>query len=364
MLRVSRTLAEREREEAVGGAASSARGPSAQDFQHTGTVGPNVTEFHDTDLEAEKTYHYHVIACNQNDCSTPSPVSQDAATHSELLITTTNLADGVVGMAYDGLVEATGGDGTFSWGLSAGALPDGLTLSAAGAITGTPTVASQFDFTVQVEGGGQTVTADLSIAISGLLVCAGTPSSELEDSNFADTDWNAEVAYQTNQSVLWTFVDGQKTTPGPGTVPAGNPQPGRWVQLALDNPAGLSTGVGVVSEHVPARIPGGFGSVRVEFDVWATTVRVQAYIKDTENDTYYGIPRELIVDEADGWVRIESECGVSGGMAKIGGQTGQGPDRPDFSHDFEIGYITQASGPGTASVRNIVVDNWRVRVWR
>ena len=63
-----------EREEAVGGAASSARGPSAQDFQHTGTVGPNVTEFHDTDLEAEKTYHYHVIACNQNDCSTPSPV--------------------------------------------------------------------------------------------------------------------------------------------------------------------------------------------------------------------------------------------------------------------------------------------------
>ena len=101
------------------------------------------------------------------------------------------------------------------------------------------------------------------------------------------------------------------------------------------------------------------GCVRVS-QVWATNVRVQAIIK--QNNTYYGIPMGQVIGQS--WVRIETVCGVANGISKIGGQTGQGPDNPVFTEDFEIGYITQASGTGDNQNRHVIVDNWSVRVWR
>ena len=55
-----------------------------------------------------------------------------------------------VDVAYDEQLTATGGTGTYSWSVVEGALPDGLTLSAAGAISGTPTALGSATFTVQV----------------------------------------------------------------------------------------------------------------------------------------------------------------------------------------------------------------------
>ncbi len=84
-----------------------------------------------------------------------------------LSITTTSLADGVMGAAYSQTLTATGGDGTYTWSISAGSLPAGLSLSAAGVISGTPTTAGRSDFTVQVASGGLTDPQELSITIGG-----------------------------------------------------------------------------------------------------------------------------------------------------------------------------------------------------
>jgi len=68
-----------------------------------------------------------------------------------LNITTTAANDAVIGIAYSQTVAATGGQGTRNFSVSAGALPAGLTLSAAGAITGTPAgPTGAFNFTVSV----------------------------------------------------------------------------------------------------------------------------------------------------------------------------------------------------------------------
>jgi sugar lactone lactonase YvrE len=60
------------------------------------------------------------------------------------------LAQGTVGTPYSQSLAAAGGTLPYSWSLSASALPAGLTLSAAGVITGTPTAAGTFTFTAQV----------------------------------------------------------------------------------------------------------------------------------------------------------------------------------------------------------------------
>ena len=67
-----------------------------------------------------------------------------------LSITTPVLASGTVGTPYSQTVAASGGISPYVWSVSAGTLPDGLTLSASGIITGTPTSAGIFNFTARV----------------------------------------------------------------------------------------------------------------------------------------------------------------------------------------------------------------------
>ena len=74
-----------------------------------------------------------------------------------LSVTTTSLPTPTLGAAYSQTVASTGGTGPFQWSVSAGALPSGLSLSAAtGVISGTPDTAGTFTFTVRVQDAGST----------------------------------------------------------------------------------------------------------------------------------------------------------------------------------------------------------------
>jgi len=80
-------------------------------------------------------------------------------------ILTTILPDGVVASEYEKPLVATGGDGNFTWSLTAGELPGGLTLSAVGIISGTPTMAGESTFTVEVSSAGKTAAKELSLTV-------------------------------------------------------------------------------------------------------------------------------------------------------------------------------------------------------
>ncbi|AEM49468.1 outer membrane autotransporter barrel domain protein [Stenotrophomonas maltophilia JV3] len=60
----------------------------------------------------------------------------------------TTLPGGQVATAYSQTLSAGGGSGSFTYSLSAGALPPGIALSSAGALSGTPTAAGSYSFTV------------------------------------------------------------------------------------------------------------------------------------------------------------------------------------------------------------------------
>jgi hypothetical protein len=88
-----------------------------------------------------------------------------------LQITNTSLPNGNPGVSYNATtLAATGGFTPYSWTITQGALPNGLTLNAtSGVISGTPTGAGTSSFTVQVsdsETPAATATTGLSIVIN------------------------------------------------------------------------------------------------------------------------------------------------------------------------------------------------------
>jgi len=90
-----------------------------------------------------------------------------------LAITTTSLSSATVGTAYSNPLNATGGKSPYSWTLTNGALPGGITLqstgSLSGTLSGTPSNSGQFNFIIQVTDSSspkQTAAQSLALTVS------------------------------------------------------------------------------------------------------------------------------------------------------------------------------------------------------
>ncbi len=118
------------------------------------------------------------------DSQTPTPATKTAilsitVSVAPLTVTTSSLAGGVIEKAYNQILQASGGTPPYTWSVSAGALPAGLTLNAStGAITGIPTAAGISNFTVKATDSStptkQTATANLSITVNATLMITTT----------------------------------------------------------------------------------------------------------------------------------------------------------------------------------------------
>jgi arabinan endo-1,5-alpha-L-arabinosidase len=114
-----------------------------------------------------------LACCFLQGCGAGGSSVRPSASSPPLSVATSSLAAATVGTAYSASLAASGGSGTgYSWTVSSGSLPSGLSLAASGSISGTPSTAGTFDFIAQVtDSASHTATADLSIAV------ASAPSS-------------------------------------------------------------------------------------------------------------------------------------------------------------------------------------------
>ena len=95
-------------------------------------------------------------------------IAADAA--AILNITTTSLPGGASNIPYSSTLTASGGTTPYTWSISSGSLPSGLSLNTStGVISGTPTATGTFAFTAQVSDSSnpeQTTSQALSITIN------------------------------------------------------------------------------------------------------------------------------------------------------------------------------------------------------
>jgi hypothetical protein len=102
------------------------------------------------------------------DSSTPKNTATKSFTIviAPMTVATTSLPAGKVKTYYSQYLHANGGKSAYTWTIIGGALPPGLKVSAAGGISGTPTTAGSYTFTVHVTDKGTPVnTANGTLTI-------------------------------------------------------------------------------------------------------------------------------------------------------------------------------------------------------
>jgi len=108
----------------------------------------------------------------------PTPSPSPTPTTPLVLTATAPFHNGEVGVVYAPVaLSATGGVQPYTWTISDGALPAGLTLASSGMVSGTPATAGTFAFTVQVsDAGNSTATIPGSVPIAAALSVSLIPA--------------------------------------------------------------------------------------------------------------------------------------------------------------------------------------------
>src|SRR5882762_8602685 len=114
-------------------------------------------------------------------------------------ITTTSLPSGQVQTSFSASLQATGGGSPYTWLVIGGQLPNGLTLSSSnGTISGTPTLAGTFMFTIQVDdNAGASASAGFSVSIGTTLIPSfgHVAIVVLENTNYASMVGSTAMPY-------------------------------------------------------------------------------------------------------------------------------------------------------------------------
>jgi hypothetical protein len=135
------------------------------------------------------------------------------------ITTQTPLPGGVVGVAYTQTFAATGGTSPYQWSVSTGTVPTGLTPnSTAGSLTGTPTAAGTFNFTMQVvDAAGRSATAPFTITVTAALTI--TTASPLPNGTVGTAYSQTLTVAGGTGPFTWGISTGSST----GTTPPGIP---------------------------------------------------------------------------------------------------------------------------------------------
>ncbi len=166
------------------------------------------------------------IADSSNPTQTKSSSISLVVAPATLVIASSALPSGTSGSGYSNALQATGGTAPYTWSVTAGSLPSGLSLGATtGLVSGTPTASGTFGFTATVVDAAtpaQTKSAQISLVIAPttLSITSSTLPSGTNGSGYS----NALQA-------------------------AGGTAPYTWSVTAASLPSGLSLGAttGVVS---------------------------------------------------------------------------------------------------------------------
>ncbi len=97
-----------------------------------------------------------------------------------MFLSPATIANGTVGVSYSQTLTVSGGTGPYTTWISGGTPPPGITLSASGVLSGTPTTANTYNFSVQADdSAGHSTTKNYTTTISSAAVTISVSPSNI-----------------------------------------------------------------------------------------------------------------------------------------------------------------------------------------
>ncbi|HEY1088908.1 MAG TPA: Ig domain-containing protein, partial [Archangium sp.] len=118
-------------------------------------------------------------------------------------------------------LQATGGNGTYSWELAGGSLPAGMSLSPSGDLVGSPSSAGAFSFDAKVTSGMLTDTRALSITVQQGGLPLVIVDQTLTAAEFGRSYSASLVAVGGKPPYRWRALDPEELPPGLGIATDG-----------------------------------------------------------------------------------------------------------------------------------------------
>jgi len=146
------------------------------------------------------------------------------------------LSAGTVATAYSATITATGGVAPYTFSVTAGSLPAGLTLATSGALTGTPTAGGTFTLTVTAKDSDNfTASQAYTLTVNGATVILTPAAGTLTGTAYAAF---SQTFTASGGTAPYTYTE-------TGTLPAG---------LTFNNSTGVLSGTPTVSGSFPITV--------------------------------------------------------------------------------------------------------------
>src|SRR5262249_11722437 len=109
-------------------------------------------------------FSFTITATDLAGCTGSHAYSMDVCP--AITVSPSTLPDGSINVAYSQNMGATGGTAPYTFSVTSGTLPTGLTLTSAGLLSGTPTVGGVYNFTITAaDSGGCSGSANYDVVI-------------------------------------------------------------------------------------------------------------------------------------------------------------------------------------------------------
>jgi hypothetical protein len=151
------------------------------------------------------TANFGVTATASNSC-TGSRSYSITVNCPTITVSPVSLPNGTIGTAYSQTVSANGVAGSFTFNVTSGALPAGVTLNSSGQLSGMPTVSGSFNFTITATNSTCTGNRAYTLTINA---CTATPQGLISSWR---AEGNANDSTGSNNGVVQgsvSFVTGQ-----------------------------------------------------------------------------------------------------------------------------------------------------------
>ncbi|QSX80098.1 putative Ig domain-containing protein [Lysobacter solisilvae] len=210
---------------------------------------------------ASGTFNFTIRATDLNGFYGEQAYALTIAPPPTITITPAALVDGVVGSGYSQTLTATGGTSPYTFAVTSGALPPGISLATTGSLAGTPTATGGFSFQVTATDGlGFTGTHSFTLTIADALPVA------VDDAASTDAGTPVTIAVTANDSGTIGSI-ALASTPAHGTAvvaglevqytPASGFAGSDSFTYTATGPGGTSNVATVSVEVIPLPVPTG-----------------------------------------------------------------------------------------------------------